>query len=188
MTDNNSSVERCYLHLWWFFLTDISVMVAQIKNFLKTKCIYFRILVWGSPPAPNQLIPKPFNWSPNTVLTDIHCWVEPSLLLSSFISVSFLDLGHRGGWTSSEECRDPQRRRGSCWTSCNICSLGDFDFDIIVIICIIFDSSSPHPEQSSLLIFLPHVPHRPHRVRLKLFDCQKLEEVAKLGEHQNFLQ
>ena len=43
--------------------------------------------------------------------------------LMYFISVSFFDLGHLGDWTSSEGCRDLQRRRGSCWTSCNICWL-----------------------------------------------------------------
>ena len=51
----------------------------------------------------------------------------------------------------------------------------------------ITDSSSPHPEHPSLLMFLPHVPHRPHWIRLELFDCQKLEEVAKLGWEHSFL-
>merc|ERR1712055_277757 len=37
--------------------SDISVMVALIKKFQKTKSIYFRILVPGGPP-------HPVNWSP----------------------------------------------------------------------------------------------------------------------------
>ena len=58
--------------------------LAQIKKNKKTKCILFLNFGSGWPPTPSQLVPKPFNWSPNTVLTDIHCWVEPSLLLSSY--------------------------------------------------------------------------------------------------------
>ena len=45
------------------FSTDISVKVAEIQKFQKTKCIYFRILVLSGPP-PSQLVPKPFNWFP----------------------------------------------------------------------------------------------------------------------------
>ena len=39
------------------------------KNFKKqkTKCIYFFNFGSGWPPTPSQLVPKPFNWSPNTV-------------------------------------------------------------------------------------------------------------------------
>ena len=51
--------------------TDISVTVAQIKKFHKTRCIFFRILLLGGPSPPSQLVPNPFNWSPNTVFTDI---------------------------------------------------------------------------------------------------------------------
>ena len=51
--------------------TDISVTVAQIKKFQKTRCIFFRILLLGGPSPPIQLVPNPFNWSPNTVFTDI---------------------------------------------------------------------------------------------------------------------
>merc|ERR1712203_766268 len=49
-----------------------SVTVAQIKKIQKTKSIYFRILLLGGPSPPSQLVPNPFNWSPNTVFfTDI---------------------------------------------------------------------------------------------------------------------
>ena len=51
--------------------TDISVTVAQIKKIQKTRCIFFRILLLGGPSPPIQLVPNPFNWSPNTVFTDI---------------------------------------------------------------------------------------------------------------------
>ena len=49
------------------FSTDISVLVAQIKKFQKTRCIYFQIWLLGGPSPPSQLVPNPFNWSPNTV-------------------------------------------------------------------------------------------------------------------------
>ena len=49
------------------FLTDISASVAQIQKFQKTRCIFFRILVLVGPSPPSQLVPNPFNWSPNTV-------------------------------------------------------------------------------------------------------------------------
>ena len=59
---------------WLFFLfqtlssfTDISVMVAQIQKIQKTRCILFWILLLGGPSLPSQLVPNPFNWSPNTV-------------------------------------------------------------------------------------------------------------------------
>ena len=53
-------------------ITDISVTVAQIKKIQKTRCIFFRILLLGGPSPPIQLVPNPFNWSPNTVFTDIY--------------------------------------------------------------------------------------------------------------------
>ena len=53
------------------FFTDISTTVAHIQKFQKTKCIFFRILLLGGPSPPIQLVPNPFNWSPNTVFTDI---------------------------------------------------------------------------------------------------------------------
>ena len=49
------------------FLTDISLSVAQIKKFQKTRWFYFLILLLGGPSPPSQLVPNPFNWSPNTV-------------------------------------------------------------------------------------------------------------------------
>ena len=48
-----------------------SAMVAQIKKNKKTKSIYFRILLLGGPSPPSQLVPNPFNWSPNTVFLQI---------------------------------------------------------------------------------------------------------------------
>ena len=47
------------------FFTEISVSVAQIKR----KSIYFLILLLGGPSPPGQLVPNPFNWSPNTFFT-----------------------------------------------------------------------------------------------------------------------
>ena len=47
--------------------TDISVTVAQIQKIQKTRCIFFRILLLEGPSPPSQLVPNPFNWSPNTV-------------------------------------------------------------------------------------------------------------------------
>ena len=46
------------------FSTDISVSVANIKKFQKTKWLYFLILLLGGPSPPSQLVPNPFNWSP----------------------------------------------------------------------------------------------------------------------------
>ena len=57
------------------FLTDISVTVAQIQKIQKTRCILFRILLLVGPSPPSQLVPNPFNWSPNTVFTDISATV-----------------------------------------------------------------------------------------------------------------
>ena len=37
----------------------------------KTKFIYFLILLLGGPSPPSQLVPNPFNWSPNTVFLQI---------------------------------------------------------------------------------------------------------------------
>ena len=53
------------------FFTDISVSVAQIKLIQKTISTYFWILLLGGPSPPSELVPNPFNWSPNTVFTDI---------------------------------------------------------------------------------------------------------------------
>ena len=53
----------------------ISATVARIQKIQKTRCIYFRILVVGGPSPPSQLVPNPFNWSPNTVFTDISATV-----------------------------------------------------------------------------------------------------------------
>ena len=51
------------------FLTDISATVAQIQKFQKTRCIFFfQILLLLGPSPPSQMVPNPFNWSPNTVL------------------------------------------------------------------------------------------------------------------------
>ena len=55
------------------FSTDISVSVAQIKKFQKTRCIYFQIWLLGRPSPPSQLVPNPFNWSPNTVFYRYLC-------------------------------------------------------------------------------------------------------------------
>merc|ERR1712001_419728 len=49
------------------FLTDIPVSVAQIKKIQKTRWFYFLILLPGGPSPPSQLVPNPFNWSPNTI-------------------------------------------------------------------------------------------------------------------------
>ena len=57
------------------FLTDISATVAQIQKIQKTRCIFFRILLLVGPSPPSQLVPNPFNWSPNTVFTDISATV-----------------------------------------------------------------------------------------------------------------
>jgi len=37
----------------------------------KNQVHFFRILLLGGPSPPSQLVPNPFNWSPNTVFTDI---------------------------------------------------------------------------------------------------------------------
>ena len=55
------------------FLTDISLSVAQIKKFQKTRWFYFLILLLGGPYSPSQLVPNPFNWSPNTVFYRYLC-------------------------------------------------------------------------------------------------------------------
>ena len=55
------------------FLTDISLSVAQIKKFQKTRWFYFLILLLGGPSPPSQLVPNPFNWSPNTVFYRYLC-------------------------------------------------------------------------------------------------------------------
>ena len=44
-----------------------NIKVAQIKKNKKTKSIYFQILILGGPFPPSQLVPNPFNWSPNSV-------------------------------------------------------------------------------------------------------------------------
>ena len=54
------------------FSTDISVSVAQIKKIQKTKWFYFQILLLGGPSPPSQLVPNPFNWSPNTFFYRYH--------------------------------------------------------------------------------------------------------------------
>ena len=48
------------------FFTYISVSVAQIKKIKKTRYIYFQIWLLRGPSPPSQLVPNPFNWSPNT--------------------------------------------------------------------------------------------------------------------------
>ena len=55
------------------FFTDISVSVAQIKKIKKTRCIYFLIWLLGGPSPHSQLVPNPFNWSPNTVFYRYLC-------------------------------------------------------------------------------------------------------------------
>merc|ERR1712001_359615 len=64
------------------FLTDISLSVAQIKKIQKTRWFYFLILLLGGPSPPSQLVPSPFNWSPNTVF-----YRYLSLCLSLVVSV-----------------------------------------------------------------------------------------------------
>ena len=44
-----------------------NVMVAQIKNFKKQSAFIFKFWFRVAPPPPSQLVPNPFNWSPNTV-------------------------------------------------------------------------------------------------------------------------
>ena len=53
------------------FSTDISVSVAQIEKFQKARWLYFLILLLGGPSPPSQLVPNPFNWSPNNVFLQI---------------------------------------------------------------------------------------------------------------------
>ena len=48
----------------------VTLSVAQIKNFQTTRWFFFRILLLGGPSPPSQLVPNPFNWSPNIVFTD----------------------------------------------------------------------------------------------------------------------
>ena len=42
--------------------------IGRSNNFFlqKTRWFYFRILLLGGPSPPSQLVPNPFNWSPNT--------------------------------------------------------------------------------------------------------------------------
>ena len=55
------------------FFTDISVSVAQIEKFQKARWFYFLILLLGGPSPPSQLVPNPFNWSPNNVFYRYLC-------------------------------------------------------------------------------------------------------------------
>ena len=55
------------------FSTDISVSVAQIEKFQKARWLYFLILLLGGPSPPSQLVPNPFNWSPNNVFYRYLC-------------------------------------------------------------------------------------------------------------------
>ena len=92
---NNQMVKRSAPLLWRFpkswnpynvksFLTDISLLVAQIKKFQKTRWFYFLILLLGGPSPPSQLVPNPFNWSPNTFFTDISLSVAQILKKGAF--------------------------------------------------------------------------------------------------------
>merc|ERR1712208_208983 len=49
-----------------FFYRYLSIGRSNQKN-QKTKSFYFRILLLEGPSPPSQLVPNPFNWSPNTV-------------------------------------------------------------------------------------------------------------------------
>merc|ERR1712208_110924 len=49
------------------FFSDISASVAQNKKIQKTRSIYFLILLLAGLSSPSQLVPNPFNWSPNSV-------------------------------------------------------------------------------------------------------------------------
>ena len=51
----------------WYPTKYISETVAQIKKIQKTKSTFCRIPLLRGPSPPSQLVPNPFNWSPNTV-------------------------------------------------------------------------------------------------------------------------
>ena len=53
------------------FYRYLSIGCSKQKN-KKMKSIYFLILLLGGPSPPSQLVPIPFNWSPNTFFTDIY--------------------------------------------------------------------------------------------------------------------
>ena len=108
--------------------TDISVTVAQIKKFQKTRCIFFRILLLGGPSPPIQLVPNPFNWSPNTVFTDISVTVAQIKKIqktkSTYFFILLLEGPHPANWSPTDST-GPRvffhrylQQKGSFWSFC----------------------------------------------------------------------
>ena len=57
------------LYIGWFHVKE------HVQSFQKYKVHFFQILLLVGPSPPSQLVPNPFNWSPNTVFTDISATV-----------------------------------------------------------------------------------------------------------------
>merc|ERR1712055_202012 len=89
------------------FFSDISASVAQIKKIQKTRSIYFLILLLAGLSSPSQLVPNPFNWSPNSVFSDISVSVAQMEKIQKTRSIYFLILLLAGLCSASQLVPNP---------------------------------------------------------------------------------